>query len=364
MTGARTSVDLVKPLLASGLRYGGLSLPGDIRRTLDAYDALARDLLASRTWRIGHALVDPPARALRRLMGRPVSPGPLPRLEKIRSEADRRELSEASRRTLELLRRVLTDSVHGDPFRPYVPDPGSEAAAGWKRLREQFPHDNVELVRRVGWDERRRAVGNDWPSRAESMVGLARLENFQDCIESVHMDAVPGDIVETGVWRGGASIFARAVLRELEVPDRLVWVCDSFEGLPPPDPDQWPEDEGDVHYLREELAVSVDEVKANFERYGLLDDQVRFVEGWFEDTLADLPTSQIAVLRLDGDMYGSTMVALDALEHRVPPGGYVIIDDFGAIPQCRKAVEDYRRAHGITAEIVEIDWTGAYWRKP
>lgn len=316
---------------------------------------------ASTTWRVGRSLVQPVGTLLRRAQGRPVPANVQER--RGRAVPAPSPLSSASRRRLDLLRHVLTDSLHGDPYRPYVPDRGTRAYARWMELRDELPHGNVELVRRVGFDLAKRAVGKDWPSRAETMVGLARLQNVQDCIESVHVDGVPGDIVEAGVWRGGTAIFMRAVLEELGIVDRVVWACDSFRGLPAPDVERWPQEEGDRHHLREELAVGVDEVRANFERYGLLDDQVRFAEGWFEDTLPHLPVDEIAVLRLDGDMYGSTMVALESLEPRVPIGGMIIIDDYGAIEQCRQAVHDYRDARDISAPIQRVDWTGAFWRK-
>ena len=155
----------------------------------------------------------------------------------------------------------------------------------------------------------------------------------------------------------------RGVLRTLGDPDRRVWVADSFEGLPVPDA-RYPADDGLDWSHVEVLKVGADAVRANFERYGLLDDRVRFLEGWFADTLPDAPIEQIAVLRLDGDLYGSTMDALSALEPKVSPGGFVVIDDYGGWEPCRAAVQDYRWDHGITAPIRTVDWTGVWWRKP
>lgn len=111
------------------------------------------------------------------------------------------------------------------------------------------------------------------------------------------------------------------------------------------------------------LGVPQEHVKANFERYGLLDDQVRFLTGWFKDTLQDAPIDRISVLRLDGDLYESTIQALDALYPRLSPGGFCIVDDYHAIKACAQAVTDYRDKHGVTDEIVEIDGTGVLWRK-
>jgi O-methyltransferase len=174
---------------------------------------------------------------------------------------------------------------------------------------------------------------------------------------------VPGDLIETGAWRGGATIFMRAILRAYGDTERVVWVADSFQGLPTPDPSLYPEDETDRSWAHAELAVSLDNVKANFERYGLLDDQVRFLPGWFRETLPAAPIERLALLRLDGDMYESTMVALESLYPKLSSGGYVIVDDYGALQGCRAAVDDFRREQAITEELKWIDWTGVFWKR-
>jgi O-methyltransferase len=207
-----------------------------------------------------------------------------------------------------------------------------------------------------------RAVGMDWPADGDTMIGLVRLSNLEYCVLSVLERNIPGDLVETGVWRGGAAIFMRAALRAYGDKQRLVWAADSFQGLPKPDADTYPQDKDDDLWSWPQLAVSVDQVKDNFQRYGLLDDRVRFLEGWFRDTLPVAPIDRISVLRLDGDMYESTIVALDSLYEKVSPGGCVIIDDFGSVPACRRAVEDFRTDHGIYQPILPVDWTAVYWQ--
>jgi len=111
-----------------------------------------------------------------------------------------------------------------------------------------------------------------------------------------------------------------------------VWVADSFRGLPQAESNR-ADDVEDALWTYDFLAVPIERVKANFARYGLLDEQVRFLPGWFEDTLPTAPISQIAVLRLDGDMYDSTMVALRSLYPKLSVGGYVIVDDYHAVPR-------------------------------
>jgi O-methyltransferase len=264
---------------------------------------------------------------------------------------------------LDLLKRCLTRSLLGEDSVPVMPRRGTVKHALFQPARKWLASKDMEVVRRVQFDPTARAEGRDWPAKAESMIGLRRLDNIQNCIIDVLRRGVPGDLIETGVWRGGATIFMRAVLKAYGDTERKVWVADSFQGLPKPDPERWPADADDTFWTVEQLAVSLDEVKANFERYGLLDDRVCFLAGWFKDTLPTAPIERLALLRLDGDMYGSTMDALEALYPKVSPGGYVIIDDYGAIQNCKEAVEDYRNAHRIIDPMEWVDWTGVWWQK-
>lgn len=206
--------------------------------------------------------------------------------------------------------------------------------------------------------------GRDRHSPAHTMVGILRLQNVRELTQRVVDLAIPGDFIETGVWRGGCCILMRGVLAANAVDDRKVYVADSFEGLPAPNPELFPQDAGDILHTIRELAVSVAEVKANFDRYGLLDDQVVFVKGFFSNTLPALKAGPFALIRLDGDMYESTYIALESLYPKLSPGGFVIIDDYGAIEQCRKAVTDYRSKYNIDAALREVDWTAIYWQKP
>ena len=214
------------------------------------------------------------------------------------------------------------------------------------------------------FDAQARAEGKEWPLSpiAQTMIGSKRLLSLQQQVERVISDQVPGDLIETGVWRGGATILMRAVLKAYGVTDRKVWVADSFRGLPAPDRKRYPRETELRLDTVKELAVSIEEVKANFDRYGLLDDQVRFLPGWFRESLPKAPIERLSLMRLDGDLYESTHVALTELYPKLSVGGYVIVDDF-ALDACRQAVEDYRAEKNIQDPITQIDWTGVYWRR-
>ncbi len=251
----------------------------------------------------------------------------------------------------------------------YKSNPGDRATHLYLDLMKQclvnwiYLNEEQKSLLTSDFHPQQRIEGRDWPENAHTMIGFKRLDNLQFCVEDVLAKDIPGDLIETGVWRGGATIFMRAILRVYGVQNRSVWVADSFEGLPPPNPEKYPADTGDTLYAYKELAKSLDQVQANFARYGLLDEHVRFLKGWFKETLPGAPIEQLAVLRLDGDMYKSTMDALVSLYPKLSSGGYLIVDDYGAIPSCRQAVHDYRAAQGIQDEIMPIDWTGVYWQR-
>jgi O-methyltransferase len=194
-----------------------------------------------------------------------------------------------------------------------------------------------------------------------TLIGRKRMDHLQLCVETVLKQGVPGDLIECGVWKGGACIFMRGILRAHGVTDRNVWLADSFQGLPTPGA---PDEGLDLSQAAcPQLAISLDRVKSYFQLFDLLDDQIRFLPGWFSETLPSAPIDRLAVLRLDGDLYSSTMDVLDNLYDKVSPGGFVIVDDYGALPQCARAIDQFRATRGITAQIEPIDWTGVFWRK-
>jgi len=256
-------------------------------------------------------------------------------------------------RYLDLLIGALTHTVYADVDLLEFP----------AELAEKFKGElSAEDVRRMFDRHGNRAEGRDWPVYGQTMIGLHRMRNLRTCAETVVTDDIPGDLIETGVWRGGASILMRGVLEAYADERRHVWLADSFRGLPAPDVERYPADEGGWAHEADALAVPVDQVRENFRRYDLLDDRVHFVEGWFRDTLPTLRDRTWSLIRLDGDMYESTMDGLVNLYDGLSPGGFLIVDDF-ALPSCREAVEDFRRDRGVDEPIEQVDWTGVFWRR-
>ena len=219
----------------------------------------------------------------------------------------------------------------------------------------------LDLARPV--DLTKRSEGRDWPIAGETMIGLRRLDNLQNCICNIVANKVEGDLIEAGVWRGGAAIFMRAVIQALGDMKRKVWVADSFRGLPKPNPNKYPADRGLDLSTARQLAVPLETVKRNFEWYGMLDDRVIFLPGWFSDSLPTAPINKLALIRLDGDLYESTIDGLKHLYPKLSIDGYVIIDDYNSVPAAKQATDDFRKEHGITEQLMEVDWSAVYWKR-
>jgi hypothetical protein len=267
---------------------------------------------------------------------------------------------------IELLKRVVRGETAG-PVTVYQPVPTPQGGGFTKRLLNRIlENEQAILARPTNVDLSRNEEGRlsvfDLPPWPLTMIGTRRLDNVESCMRSVLENGVPGDFIETGVWKGGTTIFMRGLLKALGINDRRVYVADSFEGVPPPDPESYPADRESVFHLWPGLAVDLPAVKENFARFDLLDEQVEFVKGWFRDTLPALRDHTWAVIRLDGDLYESTMDALENLYGGLSVGGWLIVDDY-EIEACRQAVTDFRAARGVTDEIRPIDGYGVCWQK-
>ena len=269
-------------------------------------------------------------------------------------------MNTAQKLYLTLIKKVLTDTLRkNDEYLMYDEQKGFR----FKLVEQYLTKKNLSIMKRIPFNEEKRKIGHDWPAYAETMIGMERLNNIEKLVIDIIENKIEGDCIETGVWRGGATILIAAILNAYNINDKKVWVADSFEGLPKPNEIKYPQDKGDTHHTKKRLAVSLEEVKQNFKNYDLLSEQIVFLKGWFKDTLPTAPIEKLSLIRLDGDMYESTMDGLVNLYPKLQTGGYIIIDDWGAVPACKQAVIDYRTRNNITEEIIIIDWGGVYWKK-
>lgn len=194
------------------------------------------------------------------------------------------------------------------------------------------------------------------------MVGEIRIKSIEQLMLDVFKNNITGDFMETGVWRGGVSIYVKSMLRAYGQRNRLVYVCDSFAGWPPGDAKY---DKMDVGWDNTGyLTVSDSAVERNFRKLKLLDSGVVFAKGFFNDTMPQLKqiVPALAVLRLDGDLYQSTIDVLFHMYEKVSIGGYVIVDDWTGFP-AKVACEDFFRIHKMKPNIVPVDGSSVYWKK-
>lgn len=194
-------------------------------------------------------------------------------------------------------------------------------------------------------------------ARPVTLLTKSQLDLVERCVLAVEERGVPGDFLEAGVWRGGVIILMRALLNAYRIAGRKIFAADSFAGIPKNvrarnDP---------VDLWRDRWLASLDDVRGNIARFGLLDDRIAFVAGFFADSLRTLAGETFALIRLDSDSYDSVEESLVHLYPLLSKGGIIIIDDWHLVG-CRAAVLNYRSRHGIEAEI-QICEGNAYWVK-
>ena len=268
---------------------------------------------------------------------------------------------------LSLLKRCLTASIYDQSGWQMIEGPmvhETGVVAAFKRsIVSMLARRGLMLVRTTPMNPVAREQGLDWPLFGFTMVGTKRLENLHNCIEACIHENIPGDFVETGVWRGGSCILAKAIFNLRGIEDRAVWCCDSFEGMPVAGAKDLSIDRVSDFSDRESHVVSQETVAENFRKFGLLDAKVKFLKGWFCDTLPTAPIKTISVLRMDGDLYQSTIDTLNNLYDKVSKGGFIIVDDYYSWKGCKQAVDEFRKSHHIDDRIIDIDPHAVYWRK-
>jgi hypothetical protein len=247
-----------------------------------------------------------------------------------------------------------------------VVDRSDLASTHLKTLKEKKTFSGRDTILKLVLNASPKFLSDAWAKmspHALTMCGDKSLEQLKDALHTVHLEKIPGDFIEAGVWRGGIPIIMRAFLQSVGDKERTVWLADSFKGLP-----QETQDAKDklANLLLEplgHLSASRKQVESSFEFFGLKDQQVKFLEGWFSDTLKTMPDLPLAIVRLDGDYYESTRDSLEALYPKLSPGGFLIVDDYNLPLGCKKAVNEYRKKFDITEPIIKINNQAVFWRK-
>lgn len=198
-------------------------------------------------------------------------------------------------------------------------------------------------------------------------AGPERLLALIHAARYISANAIPGDVVECGTWRGGSAMATLLALMESS-EQRDVWLYDTFEGMTPPT-------DADVEYRGTKAEAllkaaerepgggvwcwaDIEDVSANVASTGYGMDRVHFVKGDILNTVPVQAPERIALLHLDTDWYESTRHELVHLFPRLSPGGVLAIDDYGHWQGARKAVDEYFRHHGICPLLHRTDYTG------
>jgi O-methyltransferase len=203
-----------------------------------------------------------------------------------------------------------------------------------------------------------------------TMTSWERQFALYTAVQHVHRHRIDGAFVECGVWRGGSSMLAALTFDALGDRERSFYLYDTFAGMTEPTPEdgavareRWDERRTDADHHPWAYA-SRDEVEANLGGAGIDMGRVRLVEGPVEETIPGVLPDRIALLRLDTDWYESTKHELVHMYDLVPPGGIVLLDDYGHWEGARQAVDEFLAERGIEPLLMRIDRAGRLFVKP
>lgn len=194
-----------------------------------------------------------------------------------------------------------------------------------------------------------------------TMVGVPRLKALYKLTKESDLLAIPGDIVECGVYNGGsAAVMAYASNRS--AMNRRIWLFDSFKGLPKPI-----EEDGikALEGFHEGWRLGhVSKVKEIFSKLSIPEDRVRVIEGWFQGTFPSIDIPQICLLHIDADWYESVKLCLEKFYDCVQPRGFIVLDDYGQWEGCRRATDEFIQRRNLNVKLTQVDYTGHYFQKP
>lgn len=208
-----------------------------------------------------------------------------------------------------------------------------------------------------------------WRVMPYSLVGAGGLETTFRLGEKVNERGVEGAFVELGVARGGAAALLAANAFAPGSMDRTLWLFDSFEGLPDPTSEDLVDGVTGSHIRplpRGSCLGAIEEVRdLLFNRFRFPQEKIRFVKGWFQETLPirRRDIGRIAILRIDGDWYESTKVCLEYLYDQVAENGFVYIDDYAVCHGCKRAVDEFLAARGLDIDLSFDGRGGCYFKK-
>lgn len=272
-------------------------------------------------------------------------------------------------------RRLRIAGVASGLQNPPTPARGAKGEEASQTDRD-FQADAAEMEARSRWVEHEPDFGPIMQmARPYTMTSVERMFAMYQAVRYLEEAKIEGAIVECGVWRGGSIMIAIATLNLLKSRGRDIFLFDTFEGLPQPDPvldiDIW-DNKGHDGWILEARSpessnwayASLNDVRANVLGLGYPEALIHFVKGMVERTIPEQAPGKIALLRLDTDWHSSTKHVLERLFPALVPGGVLIMDDYGHFMGARKAADDYFNEHGIKMLLNRTDYSGRIGVKP
>jgi hypothetical protein len=197
--------------------------------------------------------------------------------------------------------------------------------------------------------------------RERTMLSPEALYDLWNSIGYSAKKGLTGDILEFGVWKGGALELAAHALKYFKTQNTLIGL-DTFEGHPEPN-----KDEVDIwgNNMNERFHLEVDQngswVKSNYEEVlknlNSIFSNFRLIKGKVSSETNHPEISKIAILRLDMDWYEPTKAALENFYHRIESGGSLIIDDYGHHSGARKATDEFLEENNISLNFRHLNYS-------
>jgi O-methyltransferase len=265
----------------------------------------------------------------------------------------RRSLFSSARRHL----REKLRGRHSNSGLGAGPNDAGQISAKGKRTEIDLLENDRELIDRI-------------LNRGFSMCSFEDLAFTAQSVRWVIKNSVPGDIVECGTGKGGHGILAAGIIRDMG-SDKKIFIFDTFTGMTTPEPTDFRLWDGELaetvfesHKNMEQntemlgswLKYTRQEVETNFDVFGLVGDNIVFVEGDVAETLqvpSNIPVA-ISFLRLDTDWEASTKTELEGLFPRLVPGGVLVVDDYFYWHGQQKAVDEYFAARGFRPLLARV----------
>jgi len=227
----------------------------------------------------------------------------------------------------------------------------------------QTPASLYRFARR-GYEHEEEARAGVGLVRDSTQLSYERLVSLYDQVAYLEKFGIEGALVECGVWRGGACAMMALANLKRGANRRHLHLFDSFEGMPEPSIEH---DGATALKWTGTNTADPDAVQQLIvDAVGYPREFVHIHRGWFQETLPAQrdKVGSIALLRLDGDWYDSTLVTFENLYSNVVPGGVIVIDDYGHFGGCRKATDEFLQGVGQPIYLGHIDYSGRYFIKP